>query len=302
MQGIIIILLLVIIGIFIALYIFYASELKNINTQLKKINEAKTNSKILLTSSNKELRKLIIEVNKNIEEKQNSEAIYKRLDLGIRQSIANISHDLRTPLTSVMGYIHLIEDENLEKEERSEYLDVIKNRTRDLEELITSFYDLSRLEGKEYKFEMTSININNIMCEVLGSFYKDLLKSNIKSIVDVEETPYFIIGDNIATKRVISNLVQNIIKYGEGDVIFSLKRNGDYVVTIFENKAEKITKEDVEKLFERFFTADKSRTGKSTGLGLAITKELVQQMGHEIKAELIGDRLRTTITWKIQKY
>ncbi|MBU3131932.1 HAMP domain-containing histidine kinase [Clostridium gasigenes] len=302
MQEIIIILLLVIIGIFIALYIFYASELKNINTQLKKINEAKTNSKILLTSSNKELRKLIIEVNKNIEEKQNSEATYKRLDLGIRQSIANISHDLRTPLTSVMGYIHLIEDENLEKEERSEYLDVIKNRTRDLEELITSFYDLSRLEGKEYKFEMTSININNIMCEVLGSFYKDLLKSNIKSIVDVEETPYFIIGDNIATKRVISNLVQNIIKYGEGDVIFSLKRNGDYVVTIFENKAEKITKEDVEKLFERFFTADRSRTGKGTGLGLAITKELVHQMGHEIKAELIGDRLRTTITWKMQKY
>lgn len=302
MQEIIIILLLVIIGIFIALYIFYASELKNINTQLKKINEAKTNSKILLTSSNKELRKLIIEVNKNIEEKQNSEATYKRLDLGIRQSIANISHDLRTPLTSVMGYIHLIEDENLEKEERSEYLDVIKNRTRDLEELITSFYDLSRLEGKEYKFEMTSININNIMCEVLGSFYKDLLKSNIKSIVDVEETPYFIIGDNIATKRVISNLVQNIIKYGEGDVIFSLKRNGDYVVTIFENKAEKITREDVEKLFERFFTADRSRTGKGTGLGLAITKELVHQMGHEIKAELIGDRLRTTITWKMQKY
>ncbi|MBB6714842.1 sensor histidine kinase [Clostridium gasigenes] len=302
MQRIIIILLLVIIGIFIALYIFYASELKNINTQLKKINEAKTNSKILLTSSNKELRKLIIEVNKNIEEKQNSEAIYKRLDLGIRQSIANISHDLRTPLTSVMGYIHLIEDENLEKEERSEYLDVIKNRTRDLEELITSFYDLSRLEGKEYKFEMTSININNIMCEVLGSFYKDLLKSNIKSIVDVEETPYFIIGDKIATKRVISNLVQNIIKYGEGDVIFSLKRNADYVVTIFENKAEKITKEDVEKLFERFFTADRSRTGKGTGLGLAITKELVHQMGHEIKAELIGDRLRTTITWKMQKY
>ncbi|MBU3105101.1 sensor histidine kinase [Clostridium gasigenes] len=302
MQEIIIILLLVIIGIFIALYIFYASELKNINTQLKKINEAKTNSKILLTSSNKELRKLIIEVNKNIEEKQNSEATYKRLDLGIRQSIANISHDLRTPLTSVMGYIHLIEDENLEKEERSEYLDVIKNRTRDLEELITSFYDLSRLEGKEYKFEMTSININNIMCEVLGSFYKDLLKSNIKSIVDVEETPYFIIGDNIATKRVISNLVQNIIKYGEGDVIFSLKRNGDYVVTIFENKAEKITKEDVEKLFERFFIADRSRTGKGTGLGLAITKELVHQMGHEIKAELIGDRLRTTITWKMQKY
>ncbi|SDP82181.1 sensor histidine kinase [Clostridium gasigenes] len=302
MQGIIIILLLVIIGIFIALYIFYTSELKNINTQLKKINETKTNSKILLTSSNKELRKLIIEVNKNIEENQKSEAIYKRLDLGIRQSIANISHDLRTPLTSVMGYIHLIEDENLEKEERSEYLDVIKNRTRDLEELITSFYDLSRLEGKEYKFEMTFININNIMCEVLGSFYKDLLKSNIKSIVEVEETPYFIIGDNIAIKRVISNLVQNIIKYGEGDVIFSLKRNGDYIVTIFENKAEKITKEDVEKLFERFFTADRSRTGKSTGLGLAITKELVNQMGHEIKAELIGDRLRTTITWKMQKY
>ncbi len=302
MQGIIIILLLVIIGIFIALYIFYASELKNINTQLKKINEAKTNSKILLTSSNKELRKFIIEVNKNIEEKQNREAIYKKLDLEIRQSIANVSHDLRTPLTSIMGYIYLIEDENLEKEERRECLDVIKNRTRDLEELITSFYDLSRLEGKEYKFEMTSININNIMCEVLGSFYKDLLKSNIKSIVDVEETPYFIIGDNIATKRVISNLVQNIIKYGEGDVIFSLKRNGDYVVTIFENKAEKITKEDVEKLFERFFTADRSRTGKGTGLGLAITKELVQQMGHEIKAELIGDRLRTTITWKMQKY
>ncbi|SHK73663.1 hypothetical protein SAMN02745163_04373 [Clostridium cavendishii DSM 21758] len=301
MQLFVIIVLLAIIGIVVTLYTLSLKEIRNIKNQLKKINGTKTNSKILATNSNKEIKGLIAEINKSIEEKQKSEAEHKNIDLEVRQAIANMSHDLRTPLTSIMGYIQLIEDDNIKEEERKQYLNIVKNRTKDLEGLISSFYDLSRLEGNEYKFNMASINISNVMCEVLGSFYNDFLRANINPIVEIDEKPYFIIGDEVAIKRVISNLIQNILRYGQGDVVFSLKKQEDTVITFFENTAKNLTKEDAEHLFDRFFTADRARTGKSTGLGLAITKQLVNQMGHEIKSELISDKLRITLIWKMIK-
>ena len=301
MQRLIIFLLLVVVVISVSLYVLLYIEIKSINNQLNKINKTKTNSKILLSCSNKQLRGLALGINKNLEEKQKSEAKYKKMDLELRKAISNMSHDLRTPLTSIMGYMQLIDDNSLAEDENKPYIDIIKNRTKSLENLITSFYDLSRLEGNEYKFDLKSLNLNNIVCECVASSYNDFLSFEVEPKIDIEEKPCFIIGDEVAVKRVFSNLIQNIIKYGKGNVVIALKRSNDNIVTIFQNAAPNLSDEDAKHLFERFFTADRARTGKSTGIGLAITKQFVEQMGHEISAELAYGNLSIIIRWKCLK-
>ncbi|QUH21303.1 sensor histidine kinase [Alkaliphilus sp. B6464] len=298
MQLLTIIFLIIICGIFVTLCILSHNEVKNITNQLSRINKTNTNSKILLTFSNKEMENLASEINKTLEEKQKSEIEHKRMDLELRQAIANISHDLRTPLTSIMGYIQLMEDDGLPCHEKKEYADIVKRRAESLQSLISSFYDLSRLEGKEYKFELKSVNINNIMCDLIASFYKDFLTKEIEPIIDIDEKVSLIIADENAVKRVFSNLIQNALKYGNECIYISLKEYDGYIITTFTNVAHNLSERDIAHLFERFFTADLTRSDKSTGLGLSITKELVEQMGHEISAELADCKLSIIIKWK----
>ncbi len=298
MQLLTIIFLIIICGIFVTLYILSHNEVKNITNQLSRINKTNTNSKILLAFSNKEMKNLASEINKTLEEKQKSEIEHKRIDLELRQAIANISHDLRTPLTSIIGYIQLMEEDSLPCHEKKEYADIVKRRAESLQSLISSFYDLSRLEGKEYKFDLKSVNINNIMCDLIASFYKDFLTKEIEPIIDIDEKVPSIIADENAVKRVFSNLIQNALKYGNEFMYISLKEYEGYITTTFTNVARNLSEEDIAHLFERFFTADPTRSGKSTGLGLAITKELVEQMGHEISAKIADCKLSIIIKWK----
>lgn len=264
------------------------------------INKSKTNSKVLISSSNKEIKNLTLEINKTLEEKLKTDAKHKKMDLEIRQAIANISHDLRTPLTSIIGYIQLMEDNSLSENEKNQYIDIIKKRAKSLQVLISSFYELSSLEEKEYKFELQSVNLYDIMCDLIALSYNDFVTKKIEPNIDIDEQIPLIIADQNAVRRIISNLIQNMIKYSNKFIFISLKNNKDHIVMTFTNDAPNLSEDDVSHLFQRFFTADRTRSGKSTGLGLAITKELVEQMGHEIFAELSKDKLSIIIKWKLK--
>ncbi|WP_317719950.1 sensor histidine kinase [Clostridium tetani] len=285
--------------VFATLYILLHKELKNITKQLKEINNTKTNSKILISFSNNLVKNLALEINKSLEKKSAAEAEHKRMDLEIRQSISNISHDLRTPLTSIIGYIQLMEDDSLSQNERSQYIDIIKKRAKSLQTLICSFYDLSRLEGREYKFDLKALNLYNILCDLIAVSYNDFISNEIEPIIDIDEQIPMIIADENAVRRVISNLIQNMIKYSNEFISISLKYNKDHIILNFTNDAPNLKEDDVKYLFQRFFTADRTRSGESTGLGLAIAKELVEQMGHEIFAKLSKDKLSIIIKWKV---
>lgn len=300
MQQLIIIFLIIIASIFATLYVLLHKEVKNINNQLNKINKNKTNSKLFISFSNKIIKNLTLEINKTLEEKLKTEAKHKKMDLEIRQAIANISHDLRTPLTSIIGYIQFIEDDSLSKNERNQYINIIKKRAKSLQVLISSFYDLSILEEKEYKFEIKSINLYDIMCDLIALSYNDFLSKKIEPTIDIDEHVPLIITDKNAVIRIISNLIQNMIKYSNKFILISLKNNKDYIIMTFTNDAPNLSEDDVSHLFQRFFIADRTRSGKGTGLGLAITKELVEQMGHEIFAELSKDKLSIIIKWKLK--
>lgn len=299
MQSLMIILLLILVGVFIALYIFYRREITDMTTNLKNINSTDTNSKISLSTSNRFLQDLAKEINISLGQKQNIKNEYKKIDLELRQAITNMSHDLRTPLTSIMGYIQLIEDNNLSEREKKRYVDIIKKRAKALEVQISSFYDFSRLESNEYQFNLKSVNLSSIMIDTIASYYNDFINKGIEPIIDIKEKIPFIIADEKAAGRIFSNLIQNMIKYGENFVRIELKQYDNYIQTSFENDTKDLTEEFVPRLFDRFFTVNTTRNDSSTGLGLAITKEFVEQMGHSIKAELIEDNLKIIIRWKV---
>lgn len=301
MSGIIIIVLSIFIAIFITLYLLICREVKSISNQLYEINKSQKNTKILLSFSNRVIEKLARNINKALEEKQKVEIEYKRMDKELRQAIANMSHDLRTPLTSIMGYIQLIEDERTPEDDKKQYLDIVKKRGVSLQGLIESFYDMSRLEAREYKFDIKSIDLQSIMCDSIASFYNDFINKKIEPIINIAENVPMIKADENAVKRIISNLIQNMLRYGNKYVHISLKQGKDCIISVFENDAPNLTREDMPYLFERFFTADRTRSGKSTGLGLAITKELVEQMGHSISSELQDGRVSLIIEWRLQK-
>lgn len=274
-------------------------EISNIVEQMKSINDSEdTNAKILMTSNDKVAKKLVLEINKSLENKTKTQVEYRKMEKELRQAIANVSHDLRTPLTSIMGYLQLMGDKSISQEEQEQYRIIVEKRAKSLQMLITSFYDLSRLEANEYNFDLKPIKLNNLLYDIMASFYNDLLNKKIEPIIDIDSKPVIIIGDENAVRRIFSNLIQNVIKYGENVVFICLKEYEDKIITTFKNDGCTLNSEDADKLFERFFIGDKSRSGQSTGLGLAITKRLVEQMGNSIYAEVNEGELTITIEWK----
>ncbi|HSH51529.1 MAG TPA: HAMP domain-containing sensor histidine kinase [Bacteroidales bacterium] len=302
MQLLIMIFTIIILGVFITLYILHCKEIKNIASQLNEINKTKTNSKILMMFSNRNLRNLAIEINKTLEEKQKSEIQHNNMELELRRAIANMSHDLRTPLTSILGYIQLMDDDNLTYNERREYLDIVRRRAESLQTLISSFYDLSRLEAGEYKFDLKSIKLSNIIYDSIALYYMDFIARNMEPVIDIEENTLLIIADENAVRRIFSNLIENALKYGNKFVSISLEEYKDYIITTFTNDAPNLKEENINHIFDRFFTADTTRSDKSTGLGLAITRELVEQMGHDISASITDGKINIAIKWRIKHF
>lgn len=298
MEILIIIIVSVLLIVFVALYIFLNKEIYNIANKLKEINNTETNSKVLMSSSSKSLKSLVMEINKTLDEKIETKAEYKKMNSDMKESIANISHDLRTPLTSIIGYMQLIEDDNLSDSEKKEYIQIVKKRAKNLQILIESFYDLSRLESREYRLKFESVDLSKILCDTLASFYNDFLKAGIEPTIEIDKKLPEVIADENAVKRVISNLTLNIIKHAKGSTEISLKKQGQFIVMKFKNAAPDLKKEDCGHLFDRFFMADRTRNGNNTGLGLTIAKELVEQMENSIYAELIDGNLVITIRWK----
>ena len=268
--------------------------------QLKELEESGSTVRVRLAVPNGAAEELLQEVNRLLEARRADQAAWREQEKSLRQQISNISHDLRTPLTSILGYLQLLEDSTLPEEERREYLRVIESSSKALQSLITGFYELSRLEGGEYPLEQVPVNLHASLSGLLAAFYNDFMDRGFDMTVELEEGLPPVLADEGAVLRVFTNLIRNALDHGQGGMEVRLFQEGEGVVSLFRSQTADLTEEDVPHVFDRFFTSDKMRTGRNTGLGLAIVKALTDRMGCPIQANLSDGWFEIQIVWRLR--
>ena len=307
-----IILLLIIILILICIINFqYISRrdrsvnLKYIENKLKKIKKEKTNEKILVVTEDKELRKLLIEINSLLDFSQKVYADYTRKEISMVKMLSNISHDLKTPLTVVLGYIETIKlDQDINREEREILLSKVHNKTLEVIELINKFFDLAKLESGDKEIPITRVNINEVCRKSILDFYENLTAKGYEVNIEIPETNIYALGNIEALERIMNNLISNAIKYGsDGKYIgLNLSYDDDFTYVEVWDKGKGIDEINVEKVFERMYTLEDSRNKlyQGSGLGLTITKRLVEKLGGEISLKSKPHE-RTSFTFKLKR-
>lgn len=244
-----------------------------------------TNTLITVSSRDRAIRCLASEINRHLKELRRQRRRFVQGDMELKGAVANISHDLRTPLTAIASYLNL-----LEKEEKSEaverYLEIIRTRTECLKQLTEELFQYSVITSPDMDTATEPVAVNAVLEESILSFYAALQENKI--IPDIQMTEKRIVRtlNRAALSRVFSNLLSNAIKYSDGDLGIVLNDAGEIV---FSNSALTLSEVQVERLFDRFYTVENAR--KSTGLGLSIARTLVEQMGGNISAEYTGGRL-----------
>ncbi len=289
--------LILVIAILVYIILSMKKELRSIGKEIKLNGEEYVN--IHTKTTDKDIEFLVFQINYLYDENQKIKVKSNIKEEEIRRSISNISHDLRTPLTSIVGYIQLIKDENISYDEKKGYIDIVERRTKSLSELITNFYDLSRLEENNYKFNLEKVNIKSILTQNIAMYYEDFIKKNINPYIYMDDSILDIVADKSAVNRVFSNLINNMIKHGDGDVKINLRNEKDYIISEFINYAADVKEESIDRLFERFYIGDKSRSNSSTGLGLSVAKFLIEKLGHKIEVSLVDDNFIIIIKWLI---
>lgn len=291
------IILSILVVIFLARLLFMKKELNKITGQLKEYNIRITEKKIDITLLDKDIERMTIEINDLIDLHALSNAEKKSAERQLKQAIANMSHDLRTPLTSILGYIQLMENPELTEKERKEYLAIAKDRTKRLQILINDFFELSVIESVDHSLKLEKLRIESIVEESIINLYNQFTEQEIEPSIDIPQNKIYIIADNSAVKRVIENLLINAIKYSKGSVTISLKETDVDVNLTISNNVDDLTEKDVELFFDRFYTADQTRTGKGMGLGLSIAESLMEKMNGKLSAELKDGWLRMKCHW-----
>lgn len=236
-----------------------------------------TNTLIDISGGDRQMKRLANNINTELRVLRAQRQRYLQGDLELKEAVTNISHDLRTPLTAICGYLDL-----LEQEENSpaavRYVEIIRNRTELMKSLTNELFSYSvLLAGKSN--EKTETVVNSVLEESVAAYYGAFKERGIEPDIELAQQNVIRVVDGFALSRVFANLIHNALKYSDGDFHIRLFENGEI---IFSNTASNLDEVSVGKLFDRFYTVNNAHN--STGLGLAIARMLVQQMDGEISA------------------
>lgn len=268
---------------------------QDINYRINK--ESKTT--LVTNSSSKEIEKLLYTVNHLFRGKEEVELEYGRIDKELKENITNISHDLRTPLTSILGYCDLLLESNISKE-NMEYVHIINKKSKILHQLVDDFYDFSRIISKDYPINLELINVGDLLKEVLFDYYEDFIHKNSQLDIEIPDEDIKAISDVDALRRILSNLVSNMIYHGTcGYRIKLFKRENDIHIS-FKNQLPSMDIASMERIFERSFTTNLSRDSSTSGLGLAIVKELIYRLNHGLEFSFEDNIFNIKIILKLE--
>lgn len=259
--------------------IIMKNEINNIGKSISSIINTDTNNLITISTNDSELKKLANVLNKSLKELRQLELEYKNGNQELKSSITNISHDLRTPLTAIRGYLDLMDNNNL-TEKQIKYLKIIDSKVNDLTELTEQLFDFSKSIDIQNEIKKENICINDILEDSLASFYSLFKEHNITSNIDICKDKVIRLLNENMLKRIFENIISNAIKYSERD--FKVKMFDDGTIE-FSNKTDKLDQVSLEKIFDRYYTVRNAK--KSNGIGLSIAKQLVNLSDGKITAK-----------------
>lgn len=244
-----------------------------------------TNTLIDISSRDRYMRSLAAAVNTQLRRLRIQSLRYQQGDRELKNAVTNISHDLRTPLTAIFGYLDLLEQEE-KSESAQRYTAIIRNRSEMMAQLIEELFRYSVILAGEEELSPEPVALGQILEESIAAFYTVLSQRGIVPRIRIPEEKIWRTLDRSALSRVFSNILHNAVKYSYKDLEISLSKTGEIV---FSNEAHGLNSVQAGRLFDRFYTVESGR--KSTGLGLSISRTLVERMGGDIRAEYREGRL-----------
>lgn len=288
-----VIILIIIIAVLVLRLIRYENQMKRMADILEN-TPAWSNQRLYSGLQTKTCSRLCNAINRRLEETQQNQINAEDAQRELKYLIASISHDIRTPLTSAMGYLQLIKN-GTDERKMQEYQEVIERKLFDLNGMLDNLFLYSKLANDAVKIECNKIDICQVICEVLLGFEYQLSNTGIVPEIVFFEQSCFVLAEMEAVKRVCRNLIENALLYGKGDLKIVQKNN----TISFSNHIEEAMSIDIKTIFSRFYRSDTARNSAHSGLGLAIVEQLVSQMGGTVEAELKKNYLTITIYWKV---
>ncbi len=281
---------LFIIAVFLAVKLYLLKKTaREITVSFEEVINKDTNTGIRISGRDKDMRELTDSINKQLIELRKQYLQYNLGNSELKNAITNMAHDIRTPLTAIYGYLDMIENTD-DPEKKSKYISIIRERTEIMKQLTDELFQYSLVVSDDEKLELEDVFINQVLEESISSFYPALTEKNIVPDINICSEKIYRRLNKQALSRIFANLLNNAVKYSDGDLKIKLLPTGEMV---FENTAKALSSVKTEQLFDRFFTVKTSPN--STGLGLSIAKNLVERMNGSIAADYKDNMLKINI-------
>lgn len=297
-SWLIIITLMLLLIVNIGMLLLFHWDIKKMTNQLEVIIENfGTNELVRTNTHSKSLIRFAAKINQLIQLFKEDQQYTHRREKELKQEITNISHDLRTPLTSIKGFSELLTDRSLSEVEKKEFLAIIQKKIDTLTMMVDLFYELSQIDSEDKQLIMEQQFLDQLVVEAMLLFYDDFEKSQLSIHVDEVVLPP-IIADKKATNRIVTNIIQNALRYAKSYLTITLIEDEKYVWLRAINDVTEFNRTEINQIFDRTFRLDNSRTAGHLGLGLHIVRQLINKQGGKVVADIHKNEFRIDVAFK----
>ncbi len=275
-------------------------KLKEISQKLQEIQDTDSDENVMVFTDNKVLMSLAAQINRLLEKQKKARVDFQRSEIASKKMLSNISHDIKTPMTVILGYLEIM---RLNRSEENEMLIKVEQKAQKVMELINQFFTLAKLEAGDTNIEISKIDICECCRESVLDFYELLVQRGFQVEIDIPEDAIFVLGNSDALHRILFNLISNVVRYGSDGKYLGIFLRWDekYIYIDVVDKGKGIDKAFAQNVFERLFTMEDSRNREiqGNGLGLTIARNLARQLGGEITLDS-KPSVKTIFTIKLQ--
>jgi len=280
--------LLVVVGLQYAAHITLKKKLTQMSMELARIVENESAEKLLIHTDQSVVKKLLIGINRLLDHNHRVIADYNRTKDSLKKMTSNMSHDMRTPLTVILGYVERLKhDQGMTDEQREEIIGRLHSKIENIIVLLNQFFELVKLESEDYTMPLSRLCMNEVCRKSVLEHYELLQSKQLKVEIDIPEENLYMLGNETAVQRILSNLISNAIRYGSDGGLFglTLREAGDQVEIEVWDRGKGIDEIHQSRVFDRLYTLDDARNPnfQGSGIGLSITKQLTEAMKGTIR-------------------